>query len=76
VNLVLEIHWCCIIECQLSKNNDKSSPFSVEFAEKNAETYKKLRQFAGHGQNCELAAKREIRGKIVARKITILCKDY
>ena len=32
-----------------------------------AETYENLWQFAGHGQNCELAAKRENRGIIAAR---------
>jgi len=42
---------------------------------KNAKTYKKLPQFAGHGQNCELAAKRENCRKIAARKIVIFCKD-
>jgi len=30
----------------------------------------------GHGQNRELAPKRENRRKIAARKITIFCKDY
>jgi len=36
---------------------------------------KKLRQFAGHGQSCELVAKRENRGNIAARKMAIFYKD-
>jgi len=59
----------------------KSNQHSAEFAEnctphqKIVETYKKLRQFAGHSQICELAAKCENRGKIAAHKIVIFCKE-
>ena len=77
----LVLHNCIFFACQLPKNNDKSSRLSAEFAEicapqqKIAETYKKSWQFAGHGQNCELAAKGKNCGKIAACKITIFCKD-
>ena len=40
------------------------------------ETHKKLCQFARHGQNCELAAKRENNEKVRARKIANFCKDH
>jgi len=61
---VLVLHNCISLGCQLPKNNDKSSPLSAAFAENCApqqkmQTLTKLLQFAGHGQNCELAAKRE-----------------
>ena len=65
MNLVLETDWCCMIPFPLPKSNDKRSPFSIEYAEncakrpENAETYNKLWQFAGHGQNCKPAAKHE-----------------
>jgi len=68
------LHSCISLACQLPKNNDKCSPLSAEFA-KNCMPWQKLWQFAGHGQNCKLAAKHENRRKIADCKIAIFCKD-